>query len=428
MSVLMIRSFFSILILIMARPGGGPTTWYVDDNNCHPGPGTGSFADPFCMVQAAIHVASNGDEIIVLPGVYIEEIDLLGKAVLLRSTDPSDPNVVLGTVLDGSSTFIFHIVQCINGEGPDTIIDGFTITNGNAPNGPFPDGVGAGFYLINTSPTIRNCVISGNVANNFGAAVYSNFGSPSFINCMFEGNSATIGGAVDNRNNTATYTNCTFSKNSANSGGAMRNSIGSPTFTDCTFFGNEADDIGGGIYNGSGSTPTFINCTLTANSAVNSGGAMYNDDSDPTIIDCLFTANSAGTNGGAINNSNGSDPLVTRSTFACNTAVNGAGMYSRSPSTPTITDSAFRGNTASNTGGGLLNVGVSPLVSDCQICGNSPDQVAGSAIVDLGGNIIGTLCPPPLPSAATCPGDNNDDGQVNVSDLLILLGAWGVCP
>ncbi len=26
------------------------------------------------------------------------------------------------------------------------------------------------------------------------------------------------------------------------------------------------------------------------------------------------------------------------------------------------------------------------------------------------------------------PADINDDGQVNVTDLLVILGAWGACP
>lgn len=32
------------------------------------------------------------------------------------------------------------------------------------------------------------------------------------------------------------------------------------------------------------------------------------------------------------------------------------------------------------------------------------------------------------PSTPTCLGDINNDGAVDVSDLLVLLGAWGSCP
>ena len=60
-----------VLILSVNTMGG---TWTVDDD----GP-----AD-FSSIQAAIADVGtiNGDEIVVQPGVYIEAIDFLGKAVI----------------------------------------------------------------------------------------------------------------------------------------------------------------------------------------------------------------------------------------------------------------------------------------------------------------------------------------------------------
>ena len=42
----------------------------------------------------------------------------------------------------------------------------------------------------------------------------------------------------------------------------------------------------------------------------------------------------------------------------------------------------------------------------------------GSEYFDEGGNVI---CPP------DCVGDVNGDGQVGVTDLLIVIDQWGVC-
>lgn len=41
-------------------------------------------------IQAAINAAVNGDEIIVAPGRYLENINFLGKAITVRSIDPDD--------------------------------------------------------------------------------------------------------------------------------------------------------------------------------------------------------------------------------------------------------------------------------------------------------------------------------------------------
>ena len=38
----------------------------------------------------------------------------------------------------GDGTGFFHVVQCVSGKGPHTVLDGFTITGGNA-DGAFPD-------------------------------------------------------------------------------------------------------------------------------------------------------------------------------------------------------------------------------------------------------------------------------------------------
>ena len=64
-------------------------------------------------------------------------------------------------------------------------------------------------------------------------------------------------------------------------------------------------------------------------------------------------------------------------------------------------------------------------VGDSVICGNSSDQINGGPINDGGGNVIGTICPPPAPE---CPGDIDNDGEVGITDFLKVLANWGPCP
>ena len=57
--------------------------------------------------------------------------------------------------------------EFFGGEGPDTVVDGFTVTNGRASPG------GAFFCYYNSAPTITNCVITGNTdIGEGGGAIY----------------------------------------------------------------------------------------------------------------------------------------------------------------------------------------------------------------------------------------------------------------
>jgi len=149
--------------------------------------GTDAYADminvpgDFDTIQAAIADPGTvaGDEIVVAPGTYMETINFLGKAITLRSTDPTDPGVVAATIIDGTGNF--HVVQCVSGEGPDTVLDGFTITGGKA-NGSSPDDRGGGMYG-NGSPTVTNCTFSGNTAAEFGGGMFNDNSSPTVTNC-----------------------------------------------------------------------------------------------------------------------------------------------------------------------------------------------------------------------------------------------------
>ncbi len=75
----------------------GPTTWTVDDDGK---------AD-FDNIQAAIDAASDGDEIVVMPGTYIgtdnNVVEMPSVSVTLRSSDPSDWEVVVSTIIDGEN-------------------------------------------------------------------------------------------------------------------------------------------------------------------------------------------------------------------------------------------------------------------------------------------------------------------------------------
>lgn len=220
-------------------------------------------------IQEAIIASSNGDSIIVRPGPYVENIDFLGKAITLKSEMGADV-----TLIDGGSPpdpERASVVTFRNGEGPGSVLDGFTLTNGTGTFcGIFP-GItafcGGGIVCLNySSPTIINNIVSGN-------------------------SSASEGGGIGCVRSSPTITRNTITDNQAvgNSGGGLYVSWSSaPTISFCTVVRNWADHRGGGISNMEYSFPTVANCTFSGNVAGLTGGGMYSNRSYPTVTNCIF--------------------------------------------------------------------------------------------------------------------------------------------
>jgi hypothetical protein len=363
---------------------------YVDDDNC-PGPGSGTEGDPYCSIQTAIDSAVDADEIIVAPGTYYETIDLLGKAVWLRSAEGAE-----STVIDAQGAG--STVTCAGGEGADTTLEGFTVTGGTGtlvamPS--VPEEVRAGGGMLNlggSRPTVRNCIFADNTADSFchydpnlvypcgrGGGMYNGASNPTVIDCVFTGNTANhIGGGMCNERARPTVVNCTFSGNEADDGGGgMCNKGGLPTVADCVFTDNLAVQ-GGGMFTTTGS-PTVSACTFSGNRAVGSGGGMYNaNGSRPTVIACAFSGNSGANFGGGMLN-DGSSPAVINCTFSGNEADGGGGMCNYAGS-PTVVGCTFSWNRAELAGGGMRNLQASaPTVVNCIFWGDAPDEIDNAA-------------------------------------------------
>jgi len=74
----------------------------------------------YARIQEAIDAALGGDTVLVAPGTYEERIDFKGKSVTVQSEH--GPEV---TVIDAE--YLGTAVSFQNGEGPDSILDGFSI-------------------------------------------------------------------------------------------------------------------------------------------------------------------------------------------------------------------------------------------------------------------------------------------------------------
>lgn len=181
----------------------------------------------------------------------------------------------------------FHVVYS-DGVSNTAVLDGFTITGGNANDEDF-HGEGGGLLNVNaSSPTVVHCsfVLNAAIGNGGGVMNRDVTGSHSnkavFISCRFVQNSAGNGGAMNNAISFPTLTNCLFYNNSARGGGAVQNGSSSPTLTNCTFSGNTASGGGGALDNFGGSSPSLVNCILWGNS----GGEVRNESNSggsPTV-------------------------------------------------------------------------------------------------------------------------------------------------
>lgn len=239
-----------------------------------------------------------------------------------------------GTVLSGevgrdASENSYHVV--VGAE--NSILDGFTITGGNA-NGDGPYNHGGGMINYNgTSPVVTNCTFKHNQGAEGGAMYNYNLSAPVVANCTFELNSAGKGGAMVNRVGASPeIANCRFIENKARwRGGALQIDYGSgPQITGCLFERNVSGGHGGGAFLESvaaqlGIVSTrFQDCTFEGNSAELRGGGMANSDGgNPLVINCSFTGNHAGKGGGGMANDYNVAVTVDGCSFDGNSANEG---------------------------------------------------------------------------------------------------------
>ena len=110
----------------------------------------------FATITDAINACGTGDSITVMPGTYNENIDYGGRGIVIESS--GGPDV---TIIDGGGNA--SVVRMFNEPTNTTVLDGFTLRNGDSPLG--------GGIFTNGSPRILNCVIQDNVAQ-YGGGIY----------------------------------------------------------------------------------------------------------------------------------------------------------------------------------------------------------------------------------------------------------------
>jgi hypothetical protein len=395
----------------------------VDASATGAGDGT-SWADAFTSLQDALDVVGPGDEIWVAAGTYVpsqqhggageryKSFQLTNEVALYGGFDGTETtreerewqaNVTILSAdigLQGDdSDNCYHVFYHPAGLALDAsaILDGFTISGGNADGSGDHDS-GGGMFNDYSSPTVANCTFADNSAG-YGGGMHNGASSPLVIECAFTGNSAIDGGGIHNSGNvTGIVTGCTFFDNTAvDAGGGMANKLSDLEVADSAFVGNQADGNGGGMYNyaspmtvtaslfldnwagqngggmkNHGSGATVVACTFGGNSAIR-GGGMENDGSNALVRDCNFRGNTAAWIGGAVSIW-GCSPVIVNSVFWYNQADAGGAVCTYESGSPIVISSSFFRNSASNVGGAMCSR--KPIVTNSILWEDTPEEIA----------------------------------------------------
>ncbi len=221
----------------------------------------------FETIQRGIQAASPGDTVMVMDGIYLgpgnANLDFQGRHLTLQSQNGPEHTVI--DCQQAGRALYFH-----RGEGPEAVVSGFTIQNGNDP-------ICGGIYCVGTGgPTIRNCVLVNNHGSRAGALFAHYQNTPVFEHCIIRNNTSG-GGAVRFENSGGVLRHSVLAENvSSAGGGAIQCEAGNtqPVIEYCTVVENRASQHGGGLLAAFGANPTVKNCIFWANTATLGGSQM----------------------------------------------------------------------------------------------------------------------------------------------------------
>ena len=338
----------------------------------------------YATIQAAINAASNGDQVIVAPGTYLERINLGGKDIRLTGASGAGQTIIdgqdQGTVLAGS------------GEPSTCVVRGFTIMHGTDVS----YSGGGGIALTGSSTRFADCVIRDNTADGpswwSGGGFHSVGGAPIIEDCVFINNRCRdqsaasaiyhyTGGAITIRRCTFEGNICNYSaSNGLNPGQTIKchseYTALTVTIEQCTFFENTT-----------GVTPSSKN--FGAEIELNASGLVAD------VHGCHFMAGYTGS--------------------PCAVAVSGS-------ASAIVSNSSICGylQPVGNFGGeiSIVDCVVSATCEDCNHDGiDDAEQIASGRVPDINHNNI--------PDTCECIGDIYVDGIINGGDLGVLLAYWG---
>jgi len=422
----------------------------------------------YATIQSAIDAASDGDTVVVYPGVYPDDFTFYGKAITVRSTNPSDIAVVTATEIRGA-------VRFEDDEKHSTILAGLTIAGklarvtclGGSPlvrNNRF---VGSGGIGTDASPRIVDNLFT--LTERNAIVCYGSESSPVISgNCFFNNSPIRAMPAVASLSQYAVIVGNTFAGNYGTAIGIYRMFVDgdytAATVVDNVIDGNGRTGIYAEAWSGVAQGNTFLNCaycidardsfmTVTGNTMSGSLNGIYlrlpgaatvqnnviTGNSGLGIyameVDCVVVGNIISANMGAGILLNNCVAEIADNRIIGNS---GGGIGMSTSASGNISGNVIAGNTSASGGGGIqLGVGRRITLSNNTVIGNKALRGGGVQLSSdcrapmrnciVRGNRAGTgsqICVKEL-AALSVAGCNVEGGEGAVSVGPYATLTWG---
>jgi hypothetical protein len=325
--------FLTASILLSAA---ATTAAYATVRCVKPAPnGTGCWASgtAYTDLQPALAASTSGDEIWVAAATYLATsttdrtvsfamkngVGIYGGFVGTETQRSQRDPAVNVTILSGdigtpgsSADNSYHVVTTDSSVTSSGVLDGFTITAGQADGNPVSNqDRGAGIWVNGGSPTLSGLIVTANFASGTGAGVRVTSASPTLLGVSILSNSVAFGGG------------------------------------------------GAGLYSGGGSAAYLQNCILRSNqiSGASTGGGGIETAGGTTLVNCVIAQNSP--NGmQTVSPTGGNNLVVKDTTFNGNNPGYGLALFNSSGNT--IQNSVFWGDAS----GEIFNDGISSFSAE----------------------------------------------------------------
>ncbi len=381
------KIFLNILVMSsFAYTSAYATIWHVDLTASPNGDGL-NWSSAFQSLQIALNNAWSGDEIRIAQGIYRPTnqqgdrnisfqlkngVRVRGGYAGRQSSYPNRRNIlVYKTILSGdlngndvppfqnANDNSFHVVYAAHLSDSSTLLEGVTVTGGNANSSECCfNQRGGGIYVVNSTITFRNILVFQNsafgIAAGQGGGMYIVTDGDVLIekSRILENRSEVKGGGVFVRESDPRFEDVEFIANSSTSGGGLHSFMSPVNLLRTRFENNDASYSGSAAYIEAGPGGLIRDSSFVNNRSDQYSGCLRTSASVLEVERSLFKTN---TFAGIENRGTYSDShlSVKHSAFISN---GGAGIVNQKPLISGSTSSEIVNSVFLRNDSGILNI------------------------------------------------------------------------